>query len=405
MTTLRYGTPDDFDAVSRLMFTVFNSPVDTDAEELERPLYEPDRSLIVTDGDAPVGHASAFGRELTVPGNTVGAAHVTGVGVAPTHRRRGLLRQLMDRQLRDIHAAGREPLAVLWASEGRIYPRFGYGLGAQRVALDVDTAGAGALAPAGGRLTLADPLEVRPALAKVFDQIRPERPGWTGRDEHWWQYVLADLASRRDGATEKRAVLHEGADGTLDGYALYRVKGDWDGGGPRGEVRVQEVTALDPEAYRALWGFLLSIDLTRGASYGFGAVDEPLLHLVPEPRRLGARLGDGLWVRVIDVPGALTARRYPVPVDVVFEVADPLLTANAGRWRLSGGPDGAECAPTTDPADLSLDIADLGAVYLGGTGLGALAAAGRVRELRRGAVAATDPALRWHRAPASIEIF
>ncbi len=126
---------------------------------------------------------------------------------------------------------------------------------------------------------------------------------------------------------------------------------------------------------------------------------------MPEPRRLGATLADGLWVRVIDVPGALTARRYPAPVDVVLEVADPLLSANAGRWRLSGGPDGADCAPTQDAADLALDVTDLGAVYLGGTGLGALAAAGRVRELRRGALAATDAALRWHRAPVSIEVF
>jgi predicted acetyltransferase len=417
MTALRYATPDDFDRVSKLLFLVFHHAVDTALEDIERPLYEPDRALVVTDGDEVVGHASSYGRELTVPGGVVPAAHVTGVGVAPTHRRRGLLRSLMERQLRDLAAAGREPVAVLWASEGRIYPRFGYGSAAPRLSLSVDTAAVGtstlaASGPvssadpaAGGRTVLADPPAVRVTLAKVFDQVRAERPGWSGRDERWWQYLLADLESRRDGATERRAVLHEGPDGVVDGYALYRVKSEWNDGGPAGEVRAQEVVAADAEAYRTLWGFLMSVDLTRRLTYEFGTPDEPLQHLVAEPRRLGATFGDGLWVRVLDVPAALSARRYATPVDVVLAVTDAHLPGNGGRWRLSGSPAGAACAPTAEEADLALDVTDLGAVYLGGVSLSALAAAGRVRELRPGALTAADVAFRWHRAPGSIEVF
>jgi predicted acetyltransferase len=168
---------------------------------------------------------------------------------------------------------------------------------------------------------------------------------------------------------------------------------------------VHEAVAVDPATYVTLWRFLLGIDLTRTARYSHGAVDEPLVHLVAEPNRLAGRLTDGLWVRLVDVGAALAARRYARPVDVVIEVTDPLLHENAGRWRLTGDPDGAACAPTDAPADLACGILDLGSAYLGGPSLAALAAAGRVRERRPGSLAAASLAFGWHRAPAGIEVF
>src|SRR5262249_42667283 len=119
------------------------------------------------------------------------------------------------------------------------------------------------------------------------------------------------------------------------------------------------------------------------------------------------RAADGLWVRVIDLPRALTSRRYAAPVDVVLEVTDSMIEANAGRWRLRVGAGGAlvTCTPADGEADLSLDIADVAAAYLGGTPLGALQLAGRVREHRPGAVAAASTAFGWPVSPNSIEIF
>jgi predicted acetyltransferase len=342
---------------------------------------------------------------MTVPGGVVPCAHVTSVGVALTHRRGGILGALMRRQLRETRDAGREPIAALWASEGRIYPRYGYGLAAPRLILAADTAEAGLPAPAGGRLRLAEPTALLPELTAVYERVLADRPGWSGRDDRWWAHVITDLPSRRDGASELRAVVHEGADGVVDGYALWRVKSDWHDGSPAGEVWVQEVVAADPEAYRALWRLLLSVDLTRTARYWYATPDEPLLHLVAEPRRLGTRFTDSLWVRVLDVPAALRARRYAAPVDVVLEVSDPLLPENTGRWRVTGDATGAACEPTTDPVDLALDVGDLGAAYLGGVSLASLAAAGRVREARPGTLLPADTALRWHRAPVSLEVF
>ena len=402
---IRTATPDDWTAISRLLYAAFNDAFSEEQAEVDRETFEPERCLVVTDGAEIVGTAGVFTRDLTVPGAVVPAAHVTQVGVAATYRRRGLLRRMMVRQLRDVRAGG-EPLALLWASEGRIYQRFGYGQATPKLSLEVDTREVRLrpAAPAEGRLRAAEPASVRNELAKVYEQVRTDRPGYSSRDERWWTYLLADLPSRRDGRTERRAVLHEGPAG-LDGYALWRAKPAWDPPGPQGEVHVVEVMAATLEAYAALWRFLLSVDLTRTVHFWFSAVDEPLLHLVDEPRRLGARFGDGLWVRVIDVAAALAARRYAAGVDVVLEVTDELLPENAGRWRLTAGAAGVQCRRTGDPADLSCDIAALGAVYLGGTSMGSLAAAGRVRELRPGALAPASTAFGWHRAPAAVDVF
>ncbi|WP_130339227.1 GNAT family N-acetyltransferase [Micromonospora kangleipakensis] len=406
MTDVVVPRAEDFDEIAGLLALAFHGGLDPELLEVERGIFEPERALLVRDGTTAVAHAAAFTRELGVPGASVPAAHVTMVSVAPTHRRRGLLTALMRRQLREIRDAGREPIAVLWASEGRIYPRFGYGLAAQRLTVSCDTTELRLPEPASvaGTLRLDQPVARQAELARLYDRVRADRPGWSNRDERWWRYVVADVKSLREGATERRVLLHEGPSG-LDGYALFRTKDEWDGSGPRGEVRVDEVVAEHPDAYLALWRLLLSIDLTRRLSFRTAAVDEPLLWLVNEPRRLGAQLSDGLWVRVVDLPAALAARRYATDLDVVIEVTDELLPENAGRWRLVGGPSAATCTATTEPPRLACDVRALGELYLGGAGLGALAAAGRVRELVPGTLAAAAPAFGWHRAPAPMEVF
>jgi predicted acetyltransferase len=313
----------------------------------------------------------------------------------------------MTHQLRDVRERG-EPVAMLWASEGRIYQRFGYGLAALRhIILAADKREVRltrSTAPEAGRLRDAAPGQVRKDLQQVYERVRAERPGWSSRDENWWTWRLFDAPSRRQGYTERRALLFEGPAG-VDGYALWRRKGDGDETGPKGEVDVVEMVAATPEAYLALWEFLFSVDLARTVRYTFAATDEPLRYLVNEPRALGDKVADSLWVRVVDVQAALSARRYAAPVDVVLEVSDGLIPENAGRWRLTGDASGAVCTATTDPADLACDIADLGALYLGGTALGALAAAGRVRELRPGVAAAAAAAFGWHRQPSTLDIF
>ncbi len=400
---LRAGTADDFEAIYGLLSMAFNDDPDDAERDDERLVFEPERSIVVTSGGEIAGVAGAYTRDLAVPGAVLPAAHVTMVGVHPVHRRQGVLTRMMRHQLADVRARG-EAVAVLWASEGKIYQRFGYGMAARRLGLEVEREVRlrEPVKPSG--LRAATPKDVACDLQKVYDQVRTERPGWSSRDGVWWEHLLADVPKRRDGSSALRAVLHEGPAG-VDGYALWRVRRQWDSTGPKGVVVVQEVATTNLEAYLAVWQYLMSVDLTRSASWWLGALDEPLQYLVDEPRRLGLGVGDSLWVRLVDVPAALAARRYAAPVDVVIEVEDPVLPENSGAWHLTGDPGSASCVRADRSADLRVDVGALGAAYLGDASLATLAAAGRVHDLGSDRLTSTSIAFGWHRAPSSMEVF
>jgi predicted acetyltransferase len=401
--TLRAGTAEDYDEIYRVVGMAFNDDPDDAERAAEQLVYEPERAILVSAGTAIVGVAGAYTRELAVPGAVLPAAHVTMVGVDPVHRRQGVLTRMMHHQLADIRARG-EAVAILWASEGTIYQRYGYGMAARRQSFEIEReARLREPVPPGG-LRAAAPTEVVGDLQKVYDQVRVERTGWSSREGIWWEHLLADIPKRRQGASALRAVLHEGVSG-VDGYALWRVKSDWGARGPQGTVLVREVVAATVEAYKSLWQHLLTVDLTRETTWWLGALDEPLQYLVNEPRRLGSRIGDSLWVRLVDVPAALAARRYAAPVDVVIEVEDPLIPRNSGTWHLIGDTGSASCRPAERPAELRAEIGALGAAYLGDASLTALAAAGRVHDLGSDRLGPTSIAFGWHRAPSALEIF
>ncbi|WP_250035854.1 GNAT family N-acetyltransferase [Paractinoplanes maris] len=400
---LRAATDDDRRAIVDMVLFAFHEHLTDELRDLESTITEAERSVVADDEGSVVGHAAIQTRDMTVPGAVIPVAHVTGVAVAPTHRRRGLLTAMMRRQLTEIAEAGREPVAALWASETAIYPRFGYGPAAARLRLDIrsrEVKITGPAAPA-GKLRLIPPKAALDELRAVHDDLRIHRVGWSSRPAYWWDYLLADGDEQRDGATEMRGVVYETADGPI-GYALWRVKSSWDSHGPAAEVRVVELVAGNPGVYAELWRFLLGTDLARTATYSFAGVDEPLQFMVDEPRKLGRRYSDALWVRLVDLPRALEARRYATPVDAVFEVTDPVLEANTGRWRLTGGPDKASCVRTGDAADFACTVTELGAAYLGGTSLAALATAGRVQQFTDNL---PSTAFGWYRQPGALEVF
>jgi predicted acetyltransferase len=390
----------DWPAFSRLLTTAFHEAVEDEIRDQEKLLFEPERSLIARRDGQIVGTAAISTRQLAVPGAVIPAGHVTFVSVAATARRQGVLTRFMRRQFDDMRAAG-ESIAILWASEGRIYQRFGYGLAARKFAFKADSREVRVTADqAGGRLIDTTPADVLGAMTKIYDQLYVEHPGWSERAANHWEYRISDKKSARDSYTELRALLHEGETGP-DGYALWSSRAKWDEGGPCGELRVRELVAANPRAYASLWHHLLSMDLTRTVYTWLGGVE--VLYMVNEPRRLGISVSDSIWLRVLDVPAALVARRYAAPVDVVIEVSDGIIPANNGRFRLRGSMDGATCEPTTDPADLACTANALGAAYLGDASLATLADAGMVREIRPGTLAAAATAFGWHRAAYAIE--
>jgi predicted acetyltransferase len=396
---------DEFPAFFDVLENAFNGGPPTEAELAhERETVEFDRTLAAFDGAEMVGTAGAFTFQMAVPGAMAAVAGVTMVGVSPPYRRRGILTGLMHRQLADVRDRG-EAVAALFASEPGIYGRYGYGCASADLRFTI-LRGEGALTrPAAGaapRLRSPEPLAATAELAKVYDAVLPGRPGMIARDDRWWRARLWDPEPRRDGASPLRCVLAEDDEGPR-GYALISAKGQWEDGIPSGRLTVRELMAADPGAHAALWADLLTRDLVSEVQARIRPVDDPLLQLLADRRRARPLLTDGLWVRLIDLPRALAQRRYACPADAVIEVTDELLEGNAGRWRLQAGgpaaPGQVSCERTTAAADVSLPVRALGACYLGGTRLGALAAAGIVTERRPGAVAALSAAMSWDPAP------
>jgi predicted acetyltransferase len=415
---IRPISDDEYAAFRRVHDHSFNSgPAPAARWPRLRRQFEAERSLAAFDPALPdgfglVGTTGVYSFQMAVPGAVFPVAGVTAVSVLPTHRRRGILRSLMSRQIADIAARGEEPIAALWASETPLYGRYGYGRASSHASFRFGR-GEGALSPLAPvdpalTLRLAEPLEAAADLAKVYDTVLSGQPGFFTRDADWWERVLDDPAEERRGASPLRCVLAADGDG-VRGYSLYRSTARWEEGTvlPDGAIDVWELIATDPAASAALWRDLLSRDLIASVTADLRPADDPLLYQLHDSRRARVRMVDNLWVRIIDLPGALARRAYSSPVDVVLEVTDELLPANAGRWRLrAGGPGGgADCARTDEPAGIALDVRELGAAYLGGTRLAALAAAGLVGELRSGAVGSLSTAMSWDPAPWCPRIF
>ncbi|MFI0542355.1 GNAT family N-acetyltransferase [Streptomyces sp. WSLK1-3] len=389
-TDLRVLRQDDWDEWYESLIRAFGGvPESAEERELWRALTEHDRSIGVWDDGRCVGTAGAFGFRVTVPGGaSVPAAGVTMVGVAGTHRRRGVLTSMMRRQLDDVRSWG-EPLAVLTASEPVIYGRFGYGVGTYHLNADIDTSRVRLSLPPGTddvRLRYAAPADVLEACEAVYAALVPRRPGMVARIPGWERLGVLDPEGDRGGASPLQCVVAE-RDGEVVGFVRYRVKADWEPAGPKGTVVLSDLEALDPAAHAALWRFLFDLDLTSRIDARRRPVDEAWQYLVSDVRRCSLLVRDSLHVRLVDVGAALEARTYQTPVDVVLEVEDAFCPWNSGRWRLSGDTKGASCDRTTESADLALSVRELGAAYLGGVSLASLAGAGLVRELRQGALA------------------
>lgn len=370
--------------------------------ERERVTVRLDRAVGAFDAGSPVGFAASYEFDLTVPGGeAVPTAGVTWIAVLPSHRRRGILRAAMEQLFRDARDHG-EPLAALYASEASIYGRFGYGLATHWLTVNAESGRVVFRDDPGreGSVRLVDEEEAYQRFPPLYDSLRAHRPGMLSRSEHWWRrHRLADYEHWRQGASKRFNALLE-LDGAPAGYAVYRVKDEWDDGYPKGQVKVVEAFATSPAATRELWRYLFSIDLTTRVQAELFDPASPLFLLVVDPRLLHLSVRDALWLRLLDVGEALRRRSYAGDGALVLEVRDALLPENAGRYRV-----GATVERTDDDADLALDVADLASVYLGAFGFEQLAVAGRVEERRAGALPRADVLFRTPLPPHCSDLF
>ena len=394
----------EWEAWSAHVLRSFGAEEPSEEREVMRELSRWERGLVVRDGPEIVGTAASLPFRMTVPGGSrVRAAGVTSVSTAPTHRRRGILRSLMRRQLDDLHEAGEEPVAVLTATQPAIYGRFGYGMASCKVDARLEADGVRLQLPPSAekvRLRLVDePALVSEECEEVYAACVPRRAGMLERLPGWENLALLDTAEQRQGATALACVLAE-SEGRTTGYARYRLKrGADERGVHRGTVVVRDLMALDPGSAGALWQYLLDLDLMSTVRTGSLPVDDPLLEMADDLRRCSPALRDDLFCRPVEVGRALASRSYAQGVDVVLAVEDAFCPWNSGRWRLSGDESGAACEPTRDAAELSLTVRELGAAYLGGTSLFSLERAGRVEEIRPGALRVASAAFRTEPAP------
>jgi predicted acetyltransferase len=366
---LRPATEADIPALVRADERGFNARM-SETEIADSFTVLPHENFLLADdpADGVVGVAAAYDMTMTLPGGAaLPSRGVAFVSVPATHRRRGILRALMAEQLRGFVAAG-TPLAMLTASHASIYGRFGYGEATRNRNVEIDPRFAqfrpGAPDPGGVRF--AETSEVVAHAADVHRRWAARTPAAVSRSEAWWTRFQHDRDYRRGGGTSMFHLVHP------DGWAVYRSH--W---GSEGSTLRPEVFAATDDAHAALWRVLLSQELVRTVAARI-PLDDPLPLLLTDPRLVTTTsVDDGLWLRVLDVPTVLATRRYAVEVDVVLDVRDDFL-GRGGQFRLQGGPDGATCIPTGEPAQASLDIADLGSLVTGCGRAHRLAAANRL---------------------------
>lgn len=390
----------EFDAFRQAVERGFgNHARPEDGEFTRENFFEFDRSLAAFDGTQIVGTAIALSFRITVPGagpQPTGA--VTMVTVQPTHRRRGILTEMMRMQLQDIRERG-EATASLWASESIIYRRFGYGMATLSERWSIERTRAGFAPPITdtGRMRVASPDEFKEAVPAIHDRAVARRPGMMPRTESMWAVRLRDPEHWRGGASALFFALH--STGPVDdGYVMYRIRREWRDGIPNSTIVIVELAGANPDVDAVLFNYCCNIDLTTTVESWNRPVDDAIWWRLADPRRLARSPRDGLWLRIVDTPKALSARRYSAEGRIVVAVQDEFVGLAGGRFEVEGGPDGATCRKTTRKADITLGPTELASLYLGAVSARSLADAGRIVENSAGAIDRTDLMFDWRPA-------
>ena len=383
MLELRTVTPDEFAQWVWVEARAYGNRLAEDPEVL-RPHFDLDRSIAVLEEGNIVGGAHSHRVEMSIPGGTSVVAGVANIQVQPTHRRRGVMTLMMRHQIKDIHLRG-EPLAALFASESAIYGRFGYGVGSLREEWSIQrhhTAYAEAH-EVGGRFFFVDPQDIGKEFPDVARRCTKDRPGVFQKAPHLWARESRASVHREGGPGGLFYVAYEDG-GRVEGYAKYRTSGQ-----PL-TATVNELMAANNEAAAALWRFCFDLDLITGTEAERRPVDDPLPWMLADPRRLQRSVRDGMWLRLVDVAGALKQRGYPADGRLVLEVRDEVCPWNGIPWELEVSPQEASCRAARASPDLVVPVAALASAYLGAVSFTTLAQAGLVEERTPGALLRAD---------------
>ncbi|MEV8569451.1 GNAT family N-acetyltransferase [Streptomyces sp. NPDC051322] len=409
---VRLITESEYPDWLRAVHTGFlQQPVTSDEEiRSRRPYTDLARTRGAFENGRCVATFRSFAQEITVVGGaSLPADAISNVTVTPTHRRRGLLSRMMAADLAAAKERG-EALATLIAAEYPIYGRYGFGPAAGVAEWTVDVPRTGLdrrwSGPESGRIDLVDGADVRKLGPELHTRFRAVQPGAIGRDERWWATRTGAEQLPGHPWTEPFYAVYRSPAGEIDGLLVYTADDKWgDAKQPLNTATVLNMIAVSPAAQRALWHYLCSVDWITTVKTGHRGPDDLLPLLLPDPRAARITLqADFLWVRLLDVVRALEARTYEAAGTLVLDVrdADGL---SAGRYRLDATPVGATCVPTTESPDVTLDVRELSALYLGDASAVRLAALDRITEETTGAVARTEALFRTAVRPWCPDVF
>ena len=394
--SLEFRPPSDeeWPAFVGAMEAAFIEPFPEGAAARMRSMADFARPLGGFDGDSVEATAGAYRHVMQVPGGSLPCTGITWITVSARHHRRGVLTEML-RRLHEAGAADGEPIAALYASEGAIYDRFGYGVAGRSQAIEVD-----------GRELLGLPvqpgavLEISRDTAKkrfpaVYEAATADRPGIIVRQALWWKRIFALAAQGSQGWSACRYLVYVDADGNDRGYAVARLKGDWDGLVPTGTCRFDELYTVDAEAAAAIWRYAASFDLVSRVTAALRPVDDGLPFLLRDLRRASLTPDHELWVHVTDPVAALEGRRYHGDGALRLGVTDPAWPRATGTYQLEVSGGAARCTRIDAEPDLDLGRSGLGALFLGDTSPYLLAAGGRIAARTPGALADAERVFRW----------
>ncbi len=397
---IRQRTEEELDAFRITSEIAFGEEPRLDPESTREWLsrHELDRDVAAFDNGRMVATAGAYSTRMTVPGGeSIPVAAVTDVAVLPTHNRRGIGTMLMRDQLERVRDRG-ETGAALWASESIIYGRWGYGIAIQQDAISIDTRHSRfehGVTPRGNmRIVSID--EARRIFPDVWERATPRWPGFIARKPEFLYRTLREPNPEYNPADGTLFLAAYEQGGSADGYVMYRIMA---GGDDESRLKVLELIPTTDEAHAALWRYCFDVDLIWRVSYDYLTVDDPLWWMLADPRRLKRTRYDAIWLRVVDVPAALTARKYASAARLVIEVVDEFCPWAGGRFELDATEAGATCKATRQEPDVVMGAAEFAAGYLGGGNFRAMARAGRVEERSDGALKRADAMFAAERAP------
>ena len=393
--------PEELERFGRVNLTAFGEKWDAWHRSWFEQRVIPANTMAAYDDGALVGSSMMFEVEVGIPGGRERAAGVTAVGVLPTHRRRGIMRSMLDRLLAEANRRGYS-LAVLWASEGGIYSRFGFGPAAQGLRVELEHPKARLLPfPASGTMRLITHDDARRAFPAVHAELVDRCPAMIARDDAAWDFALSEEdphVTREEGPMF--FLVHED-EGRPDGYLVYRIRNKWSARGPENTLVILEMVGHSGLVTRDLWRYCTEVDLVRrieASGRGLRPTDDPIPWLAADPQALLASRATTLWADVLDVRKFLERRRYRVDGQLSLEVRGDS-PATTTTLRLSVDHGRGHCQPAEGPADLSFGRDDLGAISLGQECIPQLVLAGRARARSDAVARLANGIFGWSPAP------